>query len=260
MAVSYQSSNVVYAATAPRYGSMNVFVSLNGGSSWNNIKGNLPERYPIDLAVNPVNDAEVYIALSGFGSPHLYKSNNQGVSWENISADLPDVPASAVIVDPYYTAHVFFGNDLGVYFSNNGGESWESFSNGLPEAVIVKDLSISPVNRKLRVATHGNGSYEIDLPIGSTVINDYENPSAGLKLFPNPVDDIVNIEYFSVNNQAGLITIRNVQGKTVYSRNKDLHSGLNRFVISGLDIAPGIYFMELKQGDAISNVKLLKIN
>ena len=260
MAVSYQSANVVYAATAPRYGYMNVFVSLNGGSSWNNIKGNLPERYPIDLAVNPTNDAEVYIALSGFGSAHLYKSLNRGSSWENISNSLPDVPASAVIVDPVYPAHVFFGNDLGVYFSNNGGESWESFSNGLPEAVIVKDLSISPVNRKLRVATHGNGSYEIDLPVGSTNIYDYNNISVGLKLFPNPVDDILNIEYFSQNNQSGLITIRNVKGETVYSSTKDLNSGLNRLVISGLDIAPGMYFLELKQGNVISNAKLLKIN
>ena len=142
MAVSHQNPDVVYAATAPRNGPMNVFVSLNGGSSWNNIKRNLPERYPIDLAVNPANDAEVYITLSGFGSPHLYKSLNQGISWDNISNDLPDVPASAVIVDPQYPGHVFFGNDLGVYFSNDGGESWEPFSYGLPEAVIVKDLSI----------------------------------------------------------------------------------------------------------------------
>lgn len=125
---------------------------------------------------------------------------------------------------------------------------------------MAKDLLISTVNRKLRVAAHGNGSYQIDLPMGSTNIYEHENPSLSLKLFPNPVYDKINVEYFSLKNRPGIITIRNIKGEVVYSRNIDLHSGINRLVVSGLNIAPGMYFMDLKQGNVTSQSKLLKLN
>jgi len=107
--------------------------------------------------------------LSGFGTSHLFKSVDRGASWNDIGSDLPDIPTSAVIVDPEIPDHVFVGNDLGVYFSMNAGSTWAMVPGGLPEAVIVKDLSISTVNRKLRAATHGNGVYEIELPELNTV-------------------------------------------------------------------------------------------
>jgi photosystem II stability/assembly factor-like uncharacterized protein len=164
MTISQQNSDVVYAASAPLVNRRaGVFRTTNGGATWVNITANLPDRFPTDLTVDPTNDAIVYITFSGFGAAHVFKSDNGGATWQDIGAALPDVPTSAVIVDPLFTDHLYVGNDIGVYVSTDGGRSWQEFGEGLPEAIVAFDLSISPMNRKLRVATHGNGVFERDL-------------------------------------------------------------------------------------------------
>ena len=115
------------------------------------------------VTVDPNNDRVVYITFSGFGSVHVFKSEDSGTRWQAIGSELPDVPTSAIAIDPLFPNHVYVGNDIGVYASTDGGQSWQAFSEGLPEAVIVFDLSVSPMNRKLRVVTHGNGVFERDL-------------------------------------------------------------------------------------------------
>ena len=160
MAISATNPNVVYVGTAPLVTQPHLFSTTNGGASWNDMTGTLPDRYPMDLAVDPTNSAVVYAAMGGFGSGHFFKSTNGGANWTDISGSLPDVPGTAVALDPLNPAIVYAGNDIGVYVSTNGGMSWSGFSEGLPDAVIAADLTISPSNRALRVVTHGNGVFE----------------------------------------------------------------------------------------------------
>ena len=86
--------------------------------------------------------------------------SDAGDSWSDITGTLPDIPTLAVAVDPLQPDHVYIGNDIGVYVSENGGGTWTPFMDGLPEAVIAMDLSISPANRSLRLANHGNGVFQ----------------------------------------------------------------------------------------------------
>ena len=165
MAVSRTNPDTLYVGTAPYASRAHIFRSTSGGAAWTDITGALPDRYPLDLAVNPSNSRTVYAAFGGFGSGHLFKSLDAGTTWADISASLPDVPATAVVVDPADTNHVFAGNDLGVFVSTDGGSSWLAFNDGLTDAVLVSDLSISPSNRMLRLTTHGNGLFERRLPV-----------------------------------------------------------------------------------------------
>lgn len=257
MAVSYQNQNKIYVATAPRYGPMKVFLSTNGGNAWTNIRGGLPERYPVDLAVNPTNDSEVYIALSGFGSPHLYKSTNSGFAWIDISQQLPDVPTSAVEIDPLDPQHIFVGNDLGVYYSEDGGENWILFSDGLPEVVMVKDLKISIPSRKLRLATHGNGAYEIQLPQAVSSGKLPENET-GLKVWPIPVVDEINLEFWSPRMEEGVLSLFNLSGKCVFRSSKTLLPGINQLNIKDIELSNGYYLLEIRTEDRSRVVRIVK--
>ena len=166
MAVSAQNPDTVYAATAPYLPDEikpYVFMTGDGGQTWQNITFNLPDRYVVDLVVAPKNGNIVYAALSGFGTPHLYRRSGDASLWEDISRGLPDLPTSAVVVDPEDPKNIYAGNDLGVWVSTDYGSTWSSFSGSLPEAVLVMDLSVSESDRKIRAVTHGSGVWERSL-------------------------------------------------------------------------------------------------
>lgn len=235
MALSPQNNQVVYAATAPFFGPLGVYRTING-NTWTNISNGLPNRFPGDLFVDPNNEALVYLSLMGFGSSHLYKSVDYGSTWQDIdNGQLPDVPASAVLVDPANPDHIYLGNDLGVYVSLNGGNSWQVFSEGLPDAVIVMDLALSPMNNKLRIATHGNGAFQRDLIDNAVAIDPpTQNAAASFTLmqnFPNPFNPSTTITFRI--NEAGPVKLQiyDILGQQVRTLLND-------------HMSPGEYFVE----------------
>ncbi|QQS35832.1 MAG: T9SS type A sorting domain-containing protein [Ignavibacteriales bacterium] len=161
--VSATSTDTVYVGTAPTTTTAHVFRSTNGGSTFTNITGIIPDRYIDDIAVDPSDSKVVYVVVSGFGTSHLFKSTNAGNDWIDIGSTLPDVPSSAIVVNPFNTQQLFFGNDIGVYFSPDAGLSWYEYMIGLPQSAMIMDLSIVRSDNRIRAATHGNGVYEADI-------------------------------------------------------------------------------------------------
>ncbi len=265
LAVSPQNSNVVYAATAPFATRSGVFRSLNGGGVWQNVTGSLPDRFPTDLAVHPTDPATVYLTLSGFGVSHVYKSSDYGGNWEDVGNGLPDVPANAAVIDPDYPNHIYIGNDLGVYVSIDGGNTWEDYSEGLPGAVIAMDLSISPLNRKLRVATHGNGAYERSLlvPVG---IPGGETPLTGFALaqnYPNPFNATTNFGFRIADFGFVELKIFDVTGRlvrTLVSENRTPGSYTAQWDgrdDHGAAVASGVYVYRLSAGDLTASRRMV---
>ena len=168
LAVGDNNQNFVYAATAPVSHPAGVYRTTNGGTNWVNVTQNLPDRYPMDIAVNPNDPDTAYIVFSGFGTSHLFKTVDAGNTWIDKGSGLPDVPTSAIVVDPDYPQRIYVGDDLGIFVSLDGGDSWQAFNDGLVDAVIVMDLNISHSNRKLICVTHGSGIFE--RPLISTPI------------------------------------------------------------------------------------------
>jgi photosystem II stability/assembly factor-like uncharacterized protein len=184
--VSSTSTDTIYVGTAPITSSAKLFRSTNGGTSFINITGSLPDRYPDDIAVDPVNSKIVYTVFSGFGTSHLFKSTDAGNSWIDIGSSLPDVPSSAIVIDPNNTSNLFLGNDLGVYFSPDAGQTWFEYINGLPQASMILDLSIVRSSNRIRAVTHGNGVYEaaidVTVPVELTSFSaDVQNEKVLLK-------------------------------------------------------------------------------
>ncbi|HFB99209.1 MAG TPA: hypothetical protein ENJ53_00250, partial [Phaeodactylibacter sp.] len=164
LAASPTDENLVFAGVAPIYTSpAKIFKSENGGDSWTNITNGLPDRFPMEITVDPCDDNSIYIVFGGYDlANHVYKSVDGGGSWNPLGDGLPDVPTNAIFIDPENTEHIYIGNDVGVFVSTDGGATWTTYSTGLPDACIVMSLSYTAATRKLRVATHGNGVYETD--------------------------------------------------------------------------------------------------
>ena len=248
-AISSINSDKVFASTAPVNSRARIFRTTNAGSNWDNVTSSLPDRYPIDIAVDPTNDEVVYVVFSGFGSSHIYKSTNSGNIWTDIGQSLPDVPTSSVIVDPLSPNHIYLGNDIGVYVSTNGGTNWSEFQNGMTDAAIIMDLSISPNNRKLRAATHGKGVFEKDLlspTVGiSTNIKIIEDYKLGQN-FPNPFNPVTHINYQLPRRSYVSISVFDVSGREVKTLLKESQTP-GSYVISfdASEFSSGIYFYRM---------------
>jgi photosystem II stability/assembly factor-like uncharacterized protein len=153
-----------------------LFKTTSGSSTLDNADalGIVPSFYVSRTVISPTNQNTAFVALSGFnitGGP-VWKTNDLNAvnpTWASSSGSggtaLPSVPVNALVVDPLNSNTVMAGTDIGVYISFNGGTSWTPLGTGLPR-VAVFDMAIAGVSpsRKLRIATHGRGLWEMAMP------------------------------------------------------------------------------------------------
>ena len=247
MAISAYDNNVVYAATAPYGGNPSgVFVTQDGGTTWSDVTGILPDRFPMDICTDPTNDAVAYITYSGFGSGHVFRTGNYGATWEDISGSLPDIQTNAVTVDPSYPSHIYVGNDIGIFLSEDSGSTWVSYMDGLPEAVMVFDLQIQQQSRKLYAATHGNGAYWSDLedvPV-SAAVSAIDN---SWSIYPTLTTTGFFLETSGHMKGAQQLTVLDWNGNAVY-QTALLEQGGERQWINLPGISTGVYFVVLSDG------------
>ena len=263
MDISYQNSEKVYAATAPYQTSRgNVFRTTNGGTNWTNITGILPDRFPSDIAVDPLNDDIVYITFYGFGSGHVFKSTDGGDNWIDKSDNLPDIPVPAVIVDPNNTNDIYIGTDIGVYVSTDGGGNWQDFNDGLPDGVQGMDLNICRVNNVLRVMTHGNGAYERKL-LSTIVTNSNTDPvtvdNYNLEQnYPNPFNPNTTIGFRISKSGFTAIKVFDIIGNYITTLvERDLPAGKFTVDFNASNLTSGTYFYRLESGNYVETKKMI---
>lgn len=247
IAIAGNNPDRLYFSTSPNsLPPAKVFTTTNGGATFQNITANLPDRLVTDIALHPQNADIAYITLSGFGTPHVYVTENAGTNWTPLTDGLPDVPANTLLIDPNAPEIIYLGNDLGVYYSLNSGNSWQWYGEGLPHLAMVMHLGFSPVNNKLRIATHGNGVYEADavaFPVGNQPPPDFG--ITNLQLYPNPTRQQTTLHLTAP--QAGQLTLQvyNTAGSLVKTfAPVAMQSGQNAVLLDlGGLTTTGIYFV-----------------
>ncbi|MGB5287907.1 MAG: glycosyl hydrolase [Ignavibacteriaceae bacterium] len=117
----------------------------------------------VDIAVNPINFSEYYVA-SGHGS--LWKTTNSGVTFSPVFDGNKSYAIGCVAIDPTNTNVVWVGtgennnqNNViygdGVYKSEDGGKSWKNM--GLDSSDQIGGIAIDPNNSDIvYVAAYGS--------------------------------------------------------------------------------------------------------
>lgn len=246
LAVSATNANKLYVSTSPfaQYDNdvnnlhintpPNVFKSTNGGSSFINIKGALPNRFVMDFAISPTNDDSVWIVLGGYGTSHVYVTGNGGSSWTAKGTSLPDIPHNVILLDPGNPSIIYVGNDLGVYMSPDNGTTWHDFNNSLWDATLVMDLAVTS-NNKLVAATHGKGAfisdmYSAGLPVMLTSFSGLNQGDHNLLTWTTSSEE--NVLHFELQSSddgidfqtVSIIAVANSSTGSSYSK-KDIPSG-----------------------------------
>lgn len=167
LAVSRSDSSVLMVAKANLVNNtviLNIFRTSNGGTTWVGATTGLPATKSVNnLEIDPTNPNIAYAALAGTTGVNLYQTVDGGASWSPRGTGLPPFSAQVVRVDPTDSNVLYCGTDVGVYRSINQGASWERFGTGLPSSS-VNDIRILDDGSILRVATHGRGVWELEVP------------------------------------------------------------------------------------------------
>ena len=245
LAGSEQDPNVVYAASSPKLQRPHFYRTANGGDTWRQITRDLPDRFPTDLAVDPNNDLVAYVTFGGFETSHVFRTEDGGDTWQDIGQNLPDIPTWSITVNPNNSSYLFAGNEIGVYQSIDSGKNWQNINGNLPDAVFAIDLIVSRSNSKLRLATHGNGAYEIDIR-QLTNIEDVDYTINGFELlqnYPNPFNPSTSISYILPKDSFVTIEIFNSLGQKVEQLVSTQQSA-GKYVVNfnGSNMSSGTYF------------------
>lgn len=144
-----------------------VYVTKNGGGTWDNISNTLPKNLWVSRVIASSHKKErVYVTLNGYRfddfTPYVFMSDDYGQTWKSISANIPTSAVNVIKEDPSNENILYLGTDNGLYVSLNRGDSWSIFNKNLPN-VAVHDLVVQPKAKHLVVGTHGRSLYKADI-------------------------------------------------------------------------------------------------
>ncbi|MBM4167286.1 MAG: T9SS type A sorting domain-containing protein [Ignavibacteria bacterium] len=273
LAVSVHKPDTVYAGTLPMVAHQGIWKTINGGTAWTKIDTSsllsLPNRYPLDIAIDEQNASRAFVVFGGFETSHLFKTIDGGQTWFDCDRGrLPNIQTNAVFIDPKFRHNIYVGNDIGVflYAETSSGDSVINFSEGMPPAIVM-DLSISRSNRMLRAFTHGLGAWQRRL-WDSTLAEIPEPQEIPLSFelkqnFPNPFNSTTTIRFeipVGAIHKLPLQTtlkIYNVIGQEVATliHNKQTDIGMHEVRFDASNFSSGIYFYQLFVGTNLGKVQ-----
>lgn len=250
IAASYQDLGTIYVGTDDGQ----LWLTRNDGLDWNSINAGIPDRYVTEVAVNPEDDAEAIVTLSGYRyvdyTPHVLLTTNHGRTWTDISANLPQVPVNDIEYHHINRDILFVGTDMGVWKSMDKGISWELFSNKMP-ATIVNDLKIHGPTNTLFAGTFGRSIYSID--ITEEVTSTFELDDSNFLIYPNPILSGSKLNYtISEKLINGIIKIYSSSGALIKEGKSDQQ-------LQNLQLETGIYWMRLEKNGLFVSQKLIVI-
>jgi photosystem II stability/assembly factor-like uncharacterized protein len=217
----------------------------NDGATWENITAGLPDSLYLTSIATSASDPDVaWVTFGGFNAgQRVYRTDNGGANWVNISRDLPNIPVNSVVYQNGTGANqIYVGTDNGVYYTNDRMSGWEIFSENLP-SVIVSELEIDSVGRKLYAATFGRGVWVSDLAPSPA-----HAPTAGREATSTTItadgERILLGIHAAASTREGVIEIVDITGRVLHSESIRFVNGTHTGEIP-LRLPYGVYFARL---------------
>lgn len=238
LAVAPSNANSIYAASFDT-----IYFTHNGGTNWFYVPLGIANAKISYIAVDPANDQNVYITLSGYAAGQkVYKSSDGGNNWVNYSGTLPNLPVNCIVYQNPSNEGLYVGTDVGVFYTDGTLPDWITYNTGLPN-VVVTELEISNNNNKIWAATFGRGLWNSDLQTLTGISN--TEPNSQFNIYPNPTNDILNIEAKGFSNNDFKIIMSNTLGQTLFE--KEFKAVGNSFTtqIDLKEFSSGIYLLNI---------------
>ncbi len=238
LAESPFTPEVIYAGTDDG----NVWVTRNGGCSWEKATAGLPRKWVTRIEASRFQPGRVYLTMIGYReddfSTYVFASEDFGQTWTSIKGNLPEEGCNVIREDTVSENIIYLGTDLTAYVSLDRGKSWHSLRANLP-TLPVYDMKIHPRDRELLIGTHSRGVYVLPLKkiqelksevLGKTlhVLEPDEVELPFVRRGEAPAAEIsAHILVYSKDGGPGRLVIKSAAGKVLKETAVELKAGLN---------------------------------
>ncbi len=187
--------------------------------------------YISDITVDP-NDKEHVIYTVGFynQTTNVYESKtaastSDDQSFSSIAGNLPEIPVYTVMIEESSGAYII-GTEYGLFSSVDNGTSWFQELEGPPQCPVTfirqQTFNGSENRGQIYVATHGRGLFTTEGYLTSShhIDKAVELDDKTLKIYPNPVESILNFDVDITNGEEFMLQIMDSKGKIVLVKNQ----------------------------------------
>ncbi|PHS10325.1 MAG: hypothetical protein COA88_02460 [Kordia sp.] len=225
--IAENNSNIIVAVQNEK-----MELSSDGGVSWADIKGALPNYSITDVVFDPLDDNTIVVTYARYqvDNAKVFITHDQGVTWQNITYNLGNMPVRSVVIDHTDASTIYLGTEIGLYKKAMEDNTWSLYNSDLPNTSI-KELEIMWGSNTIRASTWGRGLWEYDVfgrgtypsitntEISSRVTN--EAPKEGVDQFVTSIisyDSTITSAYveWSINTSTfgNVIPMSNTAGDT----------------------------------------------
>ncbi len=278
-------TNVIYL------GYVNVYKSINKGSSWSSISQNFGSNLD-HLKVAPSDNnilfaAEYYklykttdggttnwaqittpggsinsiaihpsdpnkVAVATTGTNRVLVSTDGGMTWVNYKKNLPSFSALALVWDDNGEDGLYLGMDYGIYYIDNTLTDWQPYNNNLPN-VIINELEINSLDNKIYAASYGRGLWASPLVVPTIGVASFLSNN-DILIYPNPAKE--SIQLLLQDSFEADLRVFDTSGKLVIYRPNASIS--NEYAIDISTLSKGLYFLRINSNKGVLTKKIVK--
>jgi hypothetical protein len=279
--VGATSYNVQYKAT-----SSSTWISSSTTTTSKNLTGlTAATAYEFQVKANCASSSSAFSASSAFTTAtacnDLYEGNNSRANAKPISVNTTIIAkiAKATDKDWYSFSTVSGATNLQVVldqlpldydltlYSSTGAQLATSQSAGTATETIVRNTT-TPASYYVKVigfsgAFSSTSCYNLRVNTSASTFRNIQpsesaddninieklNSSAHFVLFPNPAQDIINLNFISEGNSSAVISVVDLMGKVIEVKSINTMEGINNLEMSTSHFVNGIYILRLTQND-----------
>ncbi len=237
-------------------------------------------RFITDLAADPSGNTLV-VTLGNFANTSYVARSLNALdptpTFADITGDLPKMPVYTALVIGGNSSKLMIGTDLGVWGTSNGGTNWTELNMmdktepstwhprvatyDLVEKTQISDTSGAGYNGSyIYSGTHGRGVFSSKTltKFWPNAINTIDENSVSIVAYPNPVTDMLTLDYTAESSNDVIIRIYSVTGTLVKSIRTKVNVGSNKLNLNLSDLAKGGYIVHLQDGQKRAITTMLK--
>lgn len=239
-------------------------------------------RHITDLECDPSGNL-LLITVPNYGNTEfVYRSTNARSAATptvtSIQNAMPDMPIYSCAILPGSTTKYLVGTDYGVWGTDNGGTSWTDMNNYSnadlskwhPRAatleIVIKDKRENKDGNGfsgpiIYTGTHGRGTFYSTsyATKWATNVNNIENEiSKSIKVYPNPVVNYCNIEFYQNDAKDYNVQVMDLNGKIMVSEYNKGQSGNNKIKLNLAQLSAGVYVVNVNAEGLKASTKLMK--